>query len=81
MDYQQYLSSKTQQEINELIIDKIKKLHFSKRDVTSVLQLRVVDVLDPNKLTSTLQIWKPTESHFDILKEGLVFDVFNIFRK
>lgn len=78
-NYQQRLSSKTQQEINEMLIEKMKELPFSKRDVTSVLQLRVVDVLDPDKLACILQIWKPTELHFEMLKEGLVFDVFNTF--
>lgn len=70
-----------QQEISQKIKDSICKFQTPERDVTSVLTLLVIDALDTKEKSYVCQIWKPTDSHLEILKETSVCYVYNVLMK
>ncbi|RZC37249.1 breast cancer type 2 susceptibility protein -like [Asbolus verrucosus] len=80
-NYQERLSCIQQQELNIRIQDNITKLQFTQRDVTPVQQLLVIDVLDAQEKACIFQIWKPSETHLELLKETAVFYVYNVLPK
>ena len=70
-----------QQDISRKLKDNIDKRQIPKRDVTPVLQMLVIDILDPHEKTCTFHIWRPSNEHVEILKESSVFVAYNVLPK
>lgn len=76
--YQQNISIEKQSEISEKIKKEIDKLNMGKRKVTPVLKLLVLDENCDNSRPTVFSIWRATEDHMQMLKEGNTFLVFNV---
>ncbi|XP_044270312.1 uncharacterized protein LOC123014993 isoform X2 [Tribolium madens] len=82
MDYQQRILLLQQQEMSREIEDSFKKLQTVKRNITAVLTLLVMDALDPDKdKCYVLQIWNPSITYLQILKESSVCHIYNVMLK
>ncbi|KAJ3661217.1 hypothetical protein Zmor_005625 [Zophobas morio] len=81
VDYQQRILFMQQQDISRKLKDNIDKRQIPKRDVTPVLQMLVIDILDPHEKTCTFHIWRPSNEHVEILKESSVFVAYNVLPK
>ncbi|KAK4877391.1 hypothetical protein RN001_009897 [Aquatica leii] len=81
MDYHQIISDQRSSEISSRISKGVRKLQNSQRDVYPVLKLLVMDRQKVNEQTYVLHIWKPTEEHLHLLKEGSNFLIYNILLK
>ncbi|KAF2898879.1 hypothetical protein ILUMI_07307 [Ignelater luminosus] len=81
MEYRANMFNCRQQEITNRISEQINKLKCTQRDVVSILRLRIVDITESSSDSFFLSIWKPTEDHLQLLKEGCAFTVYNVLPK
>ncbi|EFA00407.2 breast cancer type 2 susceptibility protein homolog [Tribolium castaneum] len=82
VSYQEQISLTEQVEISRKIEDSINKHETTKRDVTALLTLLVLDAHDPSQDKSyVLKIWKPTSAHLQMFKESTTCHIYNVSLK
>ncbi|CAH0547239.1 unnamed protein product [Brassicogethes aeneus] len=78
MDYQRSQARDKQDKINVKVKDLISKSNLNKRDISSVWKLLIIDVNSDSEKTYSLNIWRPTHVHQQILQEGKVATLYNV---
>lgn len=77
-DYHHNLSTKKQNEISRKIYENMENCE---RNVTPLLTLLVADVYRDSKKLYYFHVWKPTDGHLGLLKEGSIVNVYSLVQK
>ncbi|KAJ8943582.1 hypothetical protein NQ318_006584 [Aromia moschata] len=77
-DYWEKATLRKQRTIEERINEDVSKLRLTKRDVSAILKLLVVDVNGSSDRGFSFSVWRPGEALLHVLKEGAVLTVQNV---
>lgn len=78
LEYRQQICLQREQEITKLISDEMEKLKLSKRKVTPILKLLILDDCYESDKPRQFCIWNPKEDDISVLKEGFSLMAYNI---
>ncbi|CAH1119618.1 unnamed protein product [Phaedon cochleariae] len=78
LEHRQKSFARKLQEMSDRAKMDANKLEVAKRDVVSVLKMLVVDINGSPTTAFNFFVWRPTESHFQILREGACVKAYNV---
>ncbi|XP_074028261.1 uncharacterized protein [Leptinotarsa decemlineata] len=81
MEYKRNLFQQKQQEISSRMKQNAEKLKVATRDVVPLFKMLVVDINGSPTRAFSFTIWRPSESHFQILREGTSMIAYNVLPK